>query len=123
MTFVSLVLIWFFKDYNFRSLDEVDVRKIVKPKLTEICQTLQKQFQVTLKVDEQAEILLVQAGFNPQYVVRELHRTVEKFFQISLSELILAGKLAVHSQWQLVRQGEDLVFRPRKQAESGKGKE
>lgn len=49
MTFVSLVLIWFFKDYNFRSLDEVDVRKIVKPKLTEICQTLQKQYQVTLK--------------------------------------------------------------------------
>jgi len=100
----------------FRSLSEEDVRKIVKPILAEICQTLQKQYQITLKVDEQAEILLAQAGFSPQYGVRELHRTVEKFVQIPLSELILSGKLVKNSEWQLVRQGEDLVFSPRKQA-------
>ncbi len=103
----------------FRSLNEEDVRKIVKPMLAEICETLQKQYQVSLEVDEQAEILLVQAGFNPQYGVRELRRTVEKFIQVPLSELILSGKLAEHSRWQLVRQGEDLEFRPVGQAESG----
>jgi ATP-dependent Clp protease ATP-binding subunit ClpC len=100
----------------FRSLDADDVRKIVKPMLAEICQTLQKQYQVILEVDEQAEILLAQAGFSPQYGVRELHRTVEKFVQIPLSELILSGKLVENSEWQLVRQGEDLVFCPRKEA-------
>jgi hypothetical protein len=47
---------------------------------------------------------------------------VEKFVQIPLSELILTGKLAEHSQWQLVRQGEDLEFIQTKQVESGKGK-
>ena len=98
----------------FRSLDEGDVRRIVKPMLAEICQTLQKQYQVTLQVDEQAEILLAQAGYNPQYGVRELRRTVEKYVQIPLSELIIAGKLAKGSHWQLVRQGEDLEFRPAK---------
>jgi ATP-dependent Clp protease ATP-binding subunit ClpC len=106
----------------FRSLGEEDVRKIVKPMLAEICQTLQKQYQVTLEVDEQAEILLAQAGFNPQYGVRELRRTVEKFVQIPLSELILAGKLAEHSQWQLVQKGEYLEFLPGRQSKSGKGK-
>jgi ATP-dependent Clp protease ATP-binding subunit ClpC len=106
----------------FRSLGEEDVRKIVKPMLAEICQTLQKQYQVTLKVDEQVEILLAQVGFNPQYGARELHRTVEKFVQIPLSELILNGKLAKHSQWQLVRKGEDLEFLPVRKVESGKGK-
>jgi len=55
-------------------------------------------------------------GFSPQYGVRELHRTVEKFVQIPLSELILSGKLVENSEWQLIRQGEDLVFSPRKQA-------
>ena len=98
----------------FRSLDEEDVRRIVKPMLAEICQTLQKQYQVSLEVDEQAEILLAQSGYNPQYGVRELRRTVEKFVQIPLSELIIAGKLTKGSHWQLVRQGEDLVFRQEK---------
>ncbi|MCX6035137.1 MAG: ATP-dependent Clp protease ATP-binding subunit, partial [Chloroflexi bacterium] len=104
----------------FRSLGEEDIRKIVKPMLAEICQTLQKQYKVTLQVDEQAEILLAQAGFNPQYGARELHRTVEKYIQIPLSELILSGKLVEDSQWKLVRKGEDLEFCPVKQTESGK---
>jgi ATP-dependent Clp protease ATP-binding subunit ClpC len=94
----------------FRSLDESDVRRIVKPMLAEICKTLQKQYQVTLQVDEQAEVLLAQAGYNPQYGARELRRTVEKFVQIPLSELIISGKLTKGSYWQLVRQGEDLAF-------------
>jgi len=95
----------------FRSLDEKDVRKIVKPMLANICQTLQKQYQVTLQIDEDAEILLAQAGYNPQYGARELRRTVEKYVQIPLSELILSGKLAENSRWQLVRQGQDLEFK------------
>jgi ATP-dependent Clp protease ATP-binding subunit ClpC len=102
-------------------LNEEDVRNIVKLILAEICQTLQKQYQVTLQVTDDAEILLANAGFNPQYGVRELHRTVEKFVQIPLSELILSGKLTEGSQWRLVRKGEDLEFLPGKQTESGKG--
>jgi len=95
----------------FKSLGQADVQKILSPMLEEIQQSLQEQYQVTLQIDEQAEILLAQAGYSPQYGVRELRRVVEKLVQIPLSELILAGKLVKGSQWQLVRQGEDLVFR------------
>jgi len=94
----------------FKSLGQEDVQKILSPMLEEIQQSLQMQYQVTLQIDEQAEILLAQAGYSPQYGVRELRRVVEKLVQIPLSELILAGKLVEGSQWQLVRQGEDLVF-------------
>ena len=69
---------------------------------------------MTLQVDEQAEILLARVGYNPQYSVRELRRTVEKYVQIPLSELIIVGKLTKGSRWQLVQQGEDLVFRQEK---------
>ena len=95
----------------FKSLGQADVQKILSPMLEEIQQSLQEQYQVTLQIDEQAEILLAQAGYSPQYGVRELRRVVEKLVQIPLSELILAEKLVKGSQWQLVRQGEDLVFR------------
>jgi ATP-dependent Clp protease ATP-binding subunit ClpC len=106
----------------FRALDESDIRKILKPMLENINENLQEKYHVTLKVKEEAEKFLVQAGYSPKYGARELHRTVEKFVQIPLSELILSGKLAEHSQWQLVRKGEDLEFRPGRRAESGKGK-
>jgi ATP-dependent Clp protease ATP-binding subunit ClpC len=106
----------------FRELNEEDVRKIVKPMLVEICQTLQKQYQVILQVTDDAEILIAKAGFSPQYGVRELHRTIEKFVQIPLSELILSGKLAKKSQWQLIRNGEDLEYIQTKQVESRKRK-
>ena len=94
----------------------------MKPILVEICQTLQKQYQVILQVTDDAEILLAKAGFSPQYGVRELHRTVEKLVQIPLSELILSGKLVKNSQWKLVRKGEDLELIQTKQVESRKRK-
>ncbi len=82
--------------------------------LEEIQQNLLKQYQVTLQIDEQAEVLIAQSGYNPQYGVRELRRVVEKLVQIPLSELILQGKLAKGSQWQLVQKDDDLEFSIRK---------
>ena len=94
----------------FQSLGQADVRKILKPMLEEIQQSLQKQYEVTLQIDEQAEIFIASSGYNPQYGARELRRTVEKLVQIPLSELILDGKLEQGSQWQLVKQGDGLEF-------------
>ncbi len=105
----------------FRSLSEEDVRKIVKPMLAEICNRLQKQYKVSLEVDEQVEILLAKVGFNPQYGARELSRTLEKYVQIPLSELVLSGKLAEGSFWRLVTNGEDLEFILGKQQKVEKG--
>jgi ATP-dependent Clp protease ATP-binding subunit ClpA len=91
-----------------------DAQKILKPILEETQHSLQKQYQITLHVDEQAEIFIARAGFNPQHGVRELHRTAEKLVQIPLSKLILEGKLAKSSQWRLAQQDEALEFSIRK---------
>jgi len=79
--------------------------------LEEIQQNLHKQYQVSLQIDEQAEIFIAQAGYNPQYGARELRRTVEKLVQMPLSELILAGKLVKGSALRVAQEGEALVFR------------
>ena len=100
----------------FKSLSQGDVRKILKPMLEEIQQSLQKQYQVTLQIDPQAENFIAQSGYNPQYGARELRRTVEKLVQMPLSELILAGKLVKSSEWQLAKRGDVLEFSSRKQA-------
>ena len=94
----------------FKSLGLEDVRKILKPMLEEIQQSLQKQYQAALQIDSQAESFIAQSGYNPQYGARELRRTVEKLVQMPLSELILAGKLERGSRWELTLQGESLAF-------------
>jgi ATP-dependent Clp protease ATP-binding subunit ClpA len=94
----------------FKSLGQEDVRKILKPMLEEIQQSLQKQYQAALQIDSQAESFVAQSGYNPQYGARELRRTVEKLVQMPLSELILAGKLERGSRWELALQGESLAL-------------
>jgi len=98
----------------FRSLDEEDVRKILIPILGEICQNLNNQYQVTLHVEEPAEISLARAGYSPQYGVRELRRTVERLIQVPLSRLILSGDLKNHENWLLVCEGKGLAIIPKK---------
>jgi len=97
----------------FRSLDEGDVRKILKPMLQVINQNLQKQVQVTLQVREEAEKFLAHAGYSPQYGVRELRRTVERLIQAPLSQLILSGEIRKHKNWQVICSGEVLSIVPR----------
>jgi ATP-dependent Clp protease ATP-binding subunit ClpC len=94
----------------FKSLGMEDVRRILKPMLEEIRQSLEKQYQVTLSINEQAEIFIAQEGYDPKYGARELRRVVEKLVQIPLSELILAGKLSKGSQWRLAQEGKELKF-------------
>ncbi|MBN2147210.1 MAG: ATP-dependent Clp protease ATP-binding subunit [Anaerolineales bacterium] len=97
---------------TFRSLDEGDLRQILNPMLKEICENLQEQHQVSLQVDEQAEIFLAHAGYSTQYGARELRRTVDKLVQVPLSKLILGGNFAKQRKWRLVSDGEALAFVP-----------
>jgi ATP-dependent Clp protease ATP-binding subunit ClpA len=97
----------------FRSLDEGDVRKILKPMLEDICLNLKKQYQVTLQVREEAEKFLAHAGYSPQYGARELRRTVERLIQVPLSQLILSGEIKKHKNWQGICSGEVLSIVPR----------
>lgn len=96
----------------FQSLNEEDVRKILKPMLDEICENIQKNHNVMLRIGEEVERFVAQKGYSPQYGVRELRRTVERFIQIPLSSLILSRELKKHVQWQVVCSEEGLSIIP-----------
>jgi ATP-dependent Clp protease ATP-binding subunit ClpC len=97
---------------TFHSLDENDIRKILKPMLAEISQNLQDQYNVALLISDEAESLLARAGFDPKYGARELHRTLERLVQVPLSQLILSGELMKHAKWQLVCEETQLKLMP-----------
>lgn len=96
----------------FRPLIQEDVRKILRPIIDEISINLQKKHGVTLQVSEEAERLIVQEGYSPQYGVRELHRTIDRLIHIPLSELILSGKLIEHNSWEVVCGDNGLLIVP-----------
>jgi len=96
----------------FQSLNEEDVRKILKPMLEEICENIQKQHKVILRVGEEVERFVAQAGYSPQYGARELRRTVERLIQIPLSNLILSGELKRHARWQVIYSIDGLSIIP-----------
>ncbi len=96
----------------FQPLREESVRRIMQPMLNEICGNLEKHHKVKLQIGEEAERFVTQAGYNPQYGVRELRRTVEKLIQEPLSDLILSGEIKRHTSWQIVRKDQGLSIIP-----------
>ena len=96
----------------FKPLGEDSVRKILIPMLREISTDLQKRYNVSLKFSEAAELFLAQKGHSPEYGVRELRRTVEKYVQIPVSNLILSGKFKEHNSWLADLENESISFIP-----------
>ena len=106
----------------FRPLSEEDARRILRPMLDAISEELRKRHNVTLHVSEEAEQALAQAGYSPEYGVRELQRTVERLVQAPLSGLILSGRLKEHDAWQVVRGEQGLVVVPVVREEGYRGR-
>jgi len=96
----------------FRPLIEEDARRILRPMLEAISEELRKRHNATLHVSEEAEQALAQAGYSPEYGVRERQRTVERLVQAPLSGLILSGRLKEHDVWQVVCGEQGIVVAP-----------
>ncbi len=96
----------------FKPLSEDAVWKILMPMLEEISADIKTRYSVILKFSEEAESFLAEKGFSPQYGARELRRTVEKYVNMPLSNMILSGKFKEHSSWRADLENETIIFQP-----------
>ncbi|MGO9611738.1 MAG: AAA family ATPase [Dissulfurispiraceae bacterium] len=96
----------------FKCLSEAMVRKILMPMIGEISADLENRYNISLRFTEEAELFLAQSGYSPQYGVRELHRTVERYVQMPVSNLILSGKFKEHKTWLVDLENESISFLP-----------
>jgi ATP-dependent Clp protease ATP-binding subunit ClpA len=96
----------------FQPLSEDSVRKILIPMIGEISADLKKRYNVSLRFSEEAELFLAGKGYSPEYGVRELRRTVEKYVQMPISNLILIGKFREHNSWLVDLGNEGISFHP-----------
>jgi ATP-dependent Clp protease ATP-binding subunit ClpC len=86
----------------FRSLGRGDVRRIAAGLLDEIAKSLQAGHNKTLSVSDEALDLVAAEGYNAEFGVRHLRRTIETRVSVPLSRLVLSGELANCERIRLV---------------------
>ena len=96
----------------FNSLNEEHIKQILRPMVAEIRDNVQSKHDVTLKIGEEVEQFVAQAGYSSEFGARELRRAVERLIQIPLSNLILNGKFKQHKDWQVVCSSDGLAIIP-----------
>ncbi|WMJ80311.1 ATP-dependent Clp protease ATP-binding subunit [Clostridium sp. MB40-C1] len=93
----------------FHTLQEKDLRQIVKYMLRSVTNRLNEQ-DINLEFDEESEKLLAKEGFNPTYGARPLRRTITKTVEDKLSEEILRGNVKKGDKVRASVKENKLVF-------------
>jgi ATP-dependent Clp protease ATP-binding subunit ClpC len=77
----------------FRPLSREDVRKVLEMHLSALEESLFETTGLTLQVEPDAREWLADAGYSPEYGVRELGRLIDRWVRGPLSELSASGVL------------------------------
>ncbi|MBI5385289.1 MAG: ATP-dependent Clp protease ATP-binding subunit [Verrucomicrobia bacterium] len=93
----------------FRSLAKPDLVEILALELKKITDRL-KGRNLKLVLDEKANDLLVEKGYDPQYGARPMRRAVEKYVEDPLAEELLKGHLRDNEPVQVTVVEGKLVF-------------
>jgi ATP-dependent Clp protease ATP-binding subunit ClpB len=66
---------------------------------------------IKLEMSEDAKALIAEAGFDPVYGARPLKRAVYEMIEDQIAEMILEDKIVEGSSINIVREGEELIFK------------
>ncbi|MFH0777580.1 MAG: ATP-dependent Clp protease ATP-binding subunit [Candidatus Eisenbacteria bacterium] len=103
----------------FRSLDLEDMQQIVQILLGQVTTRL-KRSGIQLGFAPEALEFLIEKGFDPALGARPLKRTIQRFVEDPLAELVLKGTVREGADVQVTRKGDELSFRESIGAESPK---
>ncbi len=93
----------------FHRLSRSHMGEIVKVQLARLEKHL-KDRQITIKVDDKAQKLLSDKGYDPTYGARPLKRIIQQELQNKLANLILSGKIKDNSVVKVTYDGKQLEF-------------
>jgi ATP-dependent Clp protease ATP-binding subunit ClpC len=94
----------------FRALDLEDMHQIVKILLDQV-ETRLKRKHIRLKFTAEALELLIEKGFDPSLGARPLRRTIQRYVEDPLAELVLRGAVREGVEVEVGRKGEEISLR------------
>ena len=102
----------------FHPLDRDHIRDIVRIQLRELQRRLSKQAGLTLELAPEAESLLAEEGYEPQYGARPLKRVIRKYVENPLSMALIEGRFREGDAIRVIREGDRLDFIRQDEAEA-----
>ena len=94
----------------FHPLGRDHIREIVRIQIRELQRRLSKQAGLTLAMSPEAESLLADEGYEPQYGARPLKRVIRRFVENPLSMALLEGRFREGDEIRVIREGGRLDF-------------
>ena len=94
----------------FHPLGRDHIREIVRIQIRELQGRLSKQAGLTLAMSPEAESLLADEGYEPQYGARPLKRVIRRFVENPLSMALLEGRFGEGDEIRVIREGGRLDF-------------
>jgi ATP-dependent Clp protease ATP-binding subunit ClpC len=96
----------------FDHLSRNNIGQILNIQLQEIFTNIKEKYGTTISIDSQARNLLVANGYSYEYGARELHRTIERYVQVPLSNLVLTREISKYPAWQLTADTDKIIILP-----------
>ncbi len=93
----------------FKPLTREDLLKIVDLQLRDL-ETRIQEHNIKLELTDEAKEFLIEKGYEPEYGARPLRRTIRKYIEEPLSELILSNKVATGSLVKVISVNDHLDF-------------
>ena len=93
----------------FRPLTKTDLIKILQLEIEKVMERLRAR-NMKLELDDKAQDLLVEKGYDPQYGARPMRRSVERYLEDPLAEEILRGHLHENDPVQVTVEDDKLIF-------------
>ncbi len=93
----------------FKPLTREDLLKIVDLQLEDLEARI-KELNIKIELSPDAKEFLIEKGYEPEFGARPLRRTIRKYVEEPLSELILGKHLSEGTFVKVLRKGEQLDF-------------
>jgi len=94
----------------FHTLTRDNLRVIVDLEVEKVAHRI-KSKDVDIHLEESAQELLIDKGYDPSYGARPMRRAVEKFVEDPFAEEILRGNIKPGDKVKVVRDGDKLAFK------------
>ncbi len=101
---------------QFNHLGKDAISAILNGLIGKLISSIEAQHGVLIQVDEAAKAALIEAGYNPEYGARELHRTVERMVEMPFSRLVLSGDLKKNKNWIIAQLRGSIAIIPTEEA-------
>ena len=95
----------------FNNLSKDDLYKIVDINFKLYQDRLKNNYDLSIELDDKAKQLFIDKGYDEKYGARELKRTIQRYFENSISELLLKGKFKEGSTIVCSSKDDKLVYR------------